>query len=156
MKAIPTTYNGVNYRSLLEARYACWFDLVGLPVQYEPEAWPGYIPDFLFSGHPGDRERLYSTDDSAALPHILFEIKGALELFDPAKIRRAGYSGAIVCLDGRGPEHAHVPGGALCMADSGGGFELSWPDAAAAIGIDNMGRAWHEAGNRVQWKGRGA
>jgi hypothetical protein len=47
MKAILTRYEGVNYRSMLEARWAAWFQLVGWPAHYEPFELAGYIPDFI-------------------------------------------------------------------------------------------------------------
>lgn len=57
MKSIPTYYQGRLYRSRLEARYACFFDKLGWPHEYEPldlagrTAYTrmracGYIPDF--------------------------------------------------------------------------------------------------------------
>jgi len=48
--AIPTTYANGHYRSRLEARWAAFFDLVGLPYIYEPIDAGGYIPDFLIPG----------------------------------------------------------------------------------------------------------
>lgn len=47
-KAIPTVYNGIHFRSLLEARWALMLDSLGLVWDYEP-AIPlsGYICDFL-------------------------------------------------------------------------------------------------------------
>lgn len=47
---IPTIYNGVQYRSRLEARWAAFFDLLGWKYQYEPFELPGWIPDFLLLG----------------------------------------------------------------------------------------------------------
>jgi hypothetical protein len=44
--AIPTVYNGVQFRSRLEARWAAFFDQLGIRWIYEPEDHHGYIPDF--------------------------------------------------------------------------------------------------------------
>ena len=44
---IPTKYNGVNFRSRLEARWAAFFDLIGWRWEYEPIDLEGYIPDFI-------------------------------------------------------------------------------------------------------------
>lgn len=44
--AIPTVYKGVQFRSRLEAKWACFFDLCGWEWAYEPVDLPGYIPDF--------------------------------------------------------------------------------------------------------------
>ncbi len=45
--AIPTTSQGVNFRSRLEARWAEMFTLLGWRWTYEPIDLDGYIPDFL-------------------------------------------------------------------------------------------------------------
>ncbi len=50
MHAIPTHYNGVNYRSRLEAKWAKFFDSLGWVHHYEPIDFKGYIPDFYISG----------------------------------------------------------------------------------------------------------
>ena len=46
IKAHPTMYNGVQYRSRLEARWAAFFDLIGWQHEYEPIDLPGWSPDF--------------------------------------------------------------------------------------------------------------
>jgi len=45
--AIPTTSQGVNFRSRLEARWAEMFTLLGWRWTYEPLDLDGYIPDFM-------------------------------------------------------------------------------------------------------------
>ena len=50
IKAIPTTYAGVNFRSRLEARWAAFFDLCGWKWDYEPFDLDGWAPDFLLKG----------------------------------------------------------------------------------------------------------
>ncbi|MCO7728643.1 hypothetical protein NJB93_18830 [Brucella intermedia] len=47
IKAIPTEYAGVKFRSRTEARWAAFFDLVGLKWDYEPFDLEGWAPDFL-------------------------------------------------------------------------------------------------------------
>lgn len=51
MKAIPTRYKGYNFRSRLEARWAVFFDALGIKWEYEPEGYElsdgtRYLPDF--------------------------------------------------------------------------------------------------------------
>lgn len=51
MKVIPTAYAGCRFRSRLEARWAVFFDAVGVAWQYEPEGYDlggagWYLPDF--------------------------------------------------------------------------------------------------------------
>lgn len=45
--SIPTTYRGIRFRSRLEAKYACLFDLLGWSWEYEPLDLNGWIPDFV-------------------------------------------------------------------------------------------------------------
>lgn len=51
MKAIDTEYNGYLFRSRLEARWAVFFDALGIPYEYEKEGFElgdlgWYLPDF--------------------------------------------------------------------------------------------------------------
>ncbi len=50
MKAITTTFDGIEYRSRLEARWAAYFAGIGWQFTYEPFDGNGYIPDFLIHG----------------------------------------------------------------------------------------------------------
>jgi hypothetical protein len=48
---LSTFYNGVNFRSRLEARWTFWFDVLAIPYQYEPQTFQvepnlSYLPDF--------------------------------------------------------------------------------------------------------------
>lgn len=51
IKVIPTRYSGIVFRSRTEARWAVFFDSVGLRWEYEPEGYilgdTAYLPDFL-------------------------------------------------------------------------------------------------------------
>jgi len=50
LKAIETIYSGFKFRSRLEARWAVFFDTLGIPYEYEPEGFElpsgWYLPDF--------------------------------------------------------------------------------------------------------------
>lgn len=46
----PTRYNGRQYRSRLEARWAAFFDQLGWPFEYEPYDLGSWSPDFLLRG----------------------------------------------------------------------------------------------------------
>ena len=51
IKAIETEYNGYKFRSRLEARWAVFFDALGIKYEYEPEGFKlpsgqEYLPDF--------------------------------------------------------------------------------------------------------------
>ena len=51
--ARPTIYAGIKMRSRTEARFAAYLDRLGVPWQYEPEAFASrdgqYLPDFVVS-----------------------------------------------------------------------------------------------------------
>lgn len=55
-KARPTTYAGVNFRSRLEATWAAFFDLAGVPWQYEPIDLDGWVPDFVIRSPAHDKD----------------------------------------------------------------------------------------------------
>ena len=70
--AIPTTYAGINFRSRLEAKWACAFDLMCLPWVYEPIDLNGWIPDF-------------AVGRGRTLVEIKPAMRGDLSLFDTSK-----------------------------------------------------------------------
>ena len=53
LKAIETRYKGYRFRSRLEARWAVFFDNLGLKWEYEPEGFETslgpYLPDFFIA-----------------------------------------------------------------------------------------------------------
>lgn len=49
-RTIPTKYDGTQFRSRLEARWAAFFGLVGWRWEYEPLDLNGWIPDFALIG----------------------------------------------------------------------------------------------------------
>lgn len=55
IQAIETRYAGCRFRSRLEARWAVFFDHLGVPWEYEPQGFVTtlgpYLPDFLIAGH---------------------------------------------------------------------------------------------------------
>ena len=58
IKPIETIYRGYRFRSRLEARWAVFFDTLGIPFEYEPEGFelPGglrYLPDFWLPEQDG-------------------------------------------------------------------------------------------------------
>jgi hypothetical protein len=50
IQAIPTIFDGIEFRSRLEARWAAMFHQLGWDWIYEPFDGNGYIPDFLVHG----------------------------------------------------------------------------------------------------------
>lgn len=71
IKAIETTYAGCRFRSRLEARWAVFFDELGIEWQYEPQGFE--LPAPLGSSDPLIR---YLPDFWLPEQHIWFEVKG--------------------------------------------------------------------------------
>lgn len=62
LRAIETRYKGYRFRSRLEARWAVFFDSLGIPWQYEKEGLVtdagAYLPDFTLYPDDEDRETI--------------------------------------------------------------------------------------------------
>lgn len=84
MKAVPTFYSGIEYRSRLEALWAIFFDKIRVPFDYEPERFKlndgsTYLPDFYLP-------ETYMRDDQGEGVYV--EIKH--ENFDEKEFRHIG------------------------------------------------------------------
>lgn len=88
IRAIETIYKGYRFRSRLEARWAVFFDALGVEYEYEPEGFElgdgmRYLPDF--------RLKCYGTRGLGGTPFDLYvEVKGNMNEYDAAKIRKFG------------------------------------------------------------------
>lgn len=57
---IPTEYEGIRYRSRLEARWAVFFDALAIKFQYEPRVPRiAYLPDFFVAHQPRFPRSMY-------------------------------------------------------------------------------------------------
>lgn len=99
MRAIETEYLGYRFRSRLEARWAVFFDSLGLDWQYEPEGFElesgRYLPDFRVV-YPGRG----SGDGPTAW---WFECKPHLSLmsdYEWARVREFDREVPLILLDG--------------------------------------------------------
>jgi len=93
IKAIETVYNGYRFRSRLEARWAVFFDALGVKYEYEPEGFElpsgeRYLPDFRLKCH-GTRGGCY--DDYSF--DLYVEVKGEMTQEDADKIREFAFNG---------------------------------------------------------------
>ena len=84
IKAIETEYKGYKFRSRLEARWAVFFDEIGVRWEYEPEGFTlsdgtMYLPDFLLHDVMG--RGVYGDSGD-----IYVEIKGVLTQDDLHKV----------------------------------------------------------------------
>jgi len=175
-RGIPTLYQGVRFRSRLEAKWAAFFDAIRWPWMYEPYDCDGYIPDFVLP---------FEADG------LLVEVKPAHSLAELAdetpKIMASGWAGEALMVgatiwdaDAAQP----VIGWIGERVQIGGRSEWDWGDARAFFclscgrpsvlatvghwrcracgeGHGNehvgalpaaIGEAWATAGNRVQWR----
>ena len=87
IKPIETIYNGYRFRSRLEARWAVFFDALGVDYEYEPEGFDlgdglYYLPDF--------RVKCYGTRGSCDCEpfDLWIEVKGKMNQVDATKILR--------------------------------------------------------------------
>lgn len=161
--AIPTVYNGTNFRSKLEARWAIVFDALGWTWEYEP-AIPlaGYIPDFLLRVEL--RRHMHARPQAS--PFVLVEAKPIVEAADyiapVRKIALSSWSHAALilcptlernCVIGLGTDRPE-------RRDATDTGYLAWhpvsvTEDGAALQFGNTGKdlteLWRKAGNSVQW-----
>ena len=147
--AIPTIWGGVQYRSKLEARIACFLTSYGYHFDYESLELDRYLPDFVIEMPFGP---------------TLLEVKPAVlatEFKKPCrKITKSGWIGPAL-----------VIGSQLCKASDGfSDLTLYGSLAAEDGGWSRVGRGrwpgewgeyvfgeavslnWINAGNEVQWR----
>ena len=97
IKAIETRYKGYRFRSRLEARWAVFFDALGIEWQYEPEGFElpdgtRYLPDFWLPwthpSHPGsgfwvEIKAVKPTASESVKAHLLAILSGHSVLLFP-------------------------------------------------------------------------
>ena len=93
IKAIETTYNGYRFRSRLEARWAVFFDALGVRYEYEPEGFDlgdglYYLPDFKVKCW-GTRGEIWDEPFD-----LWIEVKGNMTNEDAKKIQK--FAGEIM------------------------------------------------------------
>jgi hypothetical protein len=98
LRAIETRYKGYRFRSRLEARWAVFFDALGLRWQYEPEGFElasgRYLPDFLVDYEGRCKKERHG---------IWFECKGSLAAVTSdewAKMLEFDEKAGLMILDG--------------------------------------------------------
>lgn len=142
IKAIETRYRGYRFRSRLEARWAVFFDALGLEWEYEPQGFEAngyrYLPDFrIASNHgahwwvevKGDPNWL---KDNVATIEAMHDWAGILDFRDCGET--PGVDGGLIVL-GNVP---HCPHGILFVPVIGHrkGVNLYW----RAFAADSRGR----------------
>ena len=150
-KAHPTKYRGVQFRSRLEARWACFFDLIGWRWEYEPIDLEEWCPDFRVEFPCGHSE--------CGCSHVLLvEVKPyySIEEFNGHPCKKYLYG---VWQKANG-EVREIPADAsavfgvnpsvtewlMCHGAGAGYYTIEdWVDG-------DVNAMWNQAGNTVQWK----
>ncbi len=152
-KAHPTQYNGVMFRSRLEARWAAFFDLCGFEWQYEPIDLYGWTPDFWLKFPCGHSEcpdfhtlfvevKPYSNvSDFKNHLCMTWEFGRRYDDVTGQEEKIGVHGGAGFGIDPTVTEFAIAHGA------GGGTFDLPF-----FINAD-VAELWKRAGNLVQWRG---
>lgn len=105
IKPIETSFMGYRFRSRLEARWAVFFQTLGVEFEYEPEGFDlgddvKYLPDFRL------RDVLIYKADKYVIGDLFVEVKGILTSSDIVKIERfSGGCYEVMKGDGVGRDH---------------------------------------------------
>jgi hypothetical protein len=147
--ARPTEYAGVKFRSRLEARWACFFDLLEWQWEYEPFDFNDWVPDFGLSFSCGHSE-------CAGRHRFFAEVKPYEELDEFKNHSTARH------IDDFGDHYGRPvmwlgnnPNCALAIFSHGaGGGMFTGPNLFEGFSSTSIIAAlvWREAGNVIQWK----
>lgn len=167
LKAVPTHYAGVRFRSRLEAKWAALFDIAGWNWEYEPLDLDGYIPDFILRLQRPVlvevKPFIYAGDEEEEQDLAHAKVKLDLSGWDG----EAWIVGAIVANDQVGhfrEEMSWGPAGVYACNDCGNKtpfhHDLSWMCRFCGSQVSASWRMQHwdivadlrAAANEVQWK----
>jgi hypothetical protein len=172
IKAIPTYYKGIRFRSRLEAKWAATFDAMQFTWEYEPLDLNGWIPDFLIIGtrqpHLVEIKPVLAIADAreaqikieralgAPLPHELRQGRPSPTFeewdkwYDSLKYT-LWIQGLKPLKRGVDIERDKPADGEFCI-----GWCMTkhrgWVPSPSNIATDRLLRAWREGSNAVQWK----
>ena len=162
-------YRGVQFRSRLEAKYACLFDQLGWVWDYEQLDYDGYIPDFTLAFKKPMLVEVKPINDWFGFDWnpviekaIDSGVKGRLMVVG-AKVFHFESLGATTI--GRIYEQELFPDDAYCvptvvhLCDHCGKFnptstcEYDGSRKASELSYEQLNTMWKHASNTVQWKG---
>jgi hypothetical protein len=171
IKAIATKFDGVQFRSRLEAKWAAFFNLMGWKWEYEPFDLEGWIPDFLLL--KGDlfpwsnilvEIKPYTCLDDFKKNGVMNKIKKAIKGTDYEKSNIL-LLGSTIIESGMIIDNGFEGNGE--MNEEGHGIEtvdyiiVGWEGHLDTDGknifdslIENTSvkKIWKDAGNAVQWR----
>jgi hypothetical protein len=171
IQAVPTKIDGRQFRSFLEAKWDCFFEDLEFEREYEPLAFPNWIPDFA----------LFDEDSNIT---IFVEIKPTVNMVPDVhqKITQAAPNELILLVGYRPYESRKHPGlariGWLCdvegfseaflslRGDRWDIFTDTWDrtskglfrndDRGMLMDWNNVQKChWNPAVNKAQWKANG-
>lgn len=124
IKAIETRYAGCRFRSRLEARWAVFFDTLGIQWEYEPEGFETaagpYLPDFCIELPAGQT--------------LWFEVKPDGAPSDPRHRALVEESGIpLVVARGLPRSYRDQQRESYCGKDSGSPLYALWPEQGEAF-----------------------
>lgn len=150
-KAIETVYGGYRFRSRLEARWAVFFDAVGLPYDYEKEGFvlddcTKYLPDFWLPSlnlwveiKPDLAMAEYTELDSRHLDLSAIQEMRSGELFNLMRRFRDSQEWPVACIIGQPSKHRIWFFGWDLSDSSGGAYEdddARWCVANGRVTLD--------------------
>ena len=150
-KAIETVYKGYRFRCRLEARWAVFFDAIGLPFEYEPEGFTlddgtKYLPDFWLPSLKMWVEIKSAIDivetislDADPFSTPMIQKLRSCDLFKLMRLFRNGQHWPIACIIGQPGQHRIWFFGWDLSNSSGGEFEddnASWCVANGQVTLD--------------------
>jgi hypothetical protein len=150
-KAIETIYGGYRFRSRLEARWAVFFDAVGLPYDYEKEGFilddcTKYLPDFWLPSlnlwveiKPDLEIAAYTELDCCHLETTTIQEMRSSELFKLMRLFRDSQEWPIACIIGQPGKHRIWFFGWDLSDSSGGAYEdddARWCVANGRVTLD--------------------
>lgn len=133
--AHPTEYHGVMFRSRLEARWACLFDLLDWSWEYEPIDLVSWSPDFLIK----------QTCNVCGMHEMYAEVKPYYDIIQ-FKTHPIWKYKEFCAMLGQNPDITFL----RAKHATEGGFDTGplsfWYNRFELLDL------WIEAGNRTQWK----
>lgn len=129
-KPIETHYNGYRFRSRLEARWAVFFDALGIKYEYEPEGYKLsdgtlYLPDFYL---PESKQ--------------FFEVKGVMTDKDMHKVTQFIQDSGRPCTIGYSDFTFEA-----CVNNWGEGFYLTTKEGSALVQCGKCGKYYFASGD---------
>lgn len=151
MKAIPTNYAGVQFRSRLEAKWAALFDIAGLQWSYEPFDLEGWAPDFAI--HTKDGNILVEVKPVNLVPCSVLENGFTLPSCSTFQKAAAHQRDNWVLLLGERPQSnaEHFGIGSLMDPPTHARGKVDWLEMLDHVSVPECEAKWRAAGNATQW-----